>query len=162
MATATRQVEQIVRKVLAEELDETANAIQELSALVTEQVIPKLSGRAGDMPDSEQDEEPTEDEVEDEDGASMSAFSAPSFGRKRKPANGHADDEDAEPPNGHVPQSVVEAFAELYKTLSPEQSKAFAELFTAVESELEGEDADEGDDEEAGRGDGDARSLGRG
>ena len=158
MATATRQVEQIVRKVLAEELDETVNAIQELSALVTEQVIPKLSGGAGDMPDSEQDEEPTEDEESEADGASMSAFNGSSFGRRRKPVNGHADDDDVEAPDGEVPESVVEAFADLYKTLSPEQSKAFADLFTAMENELEGDDADA--DEAAGENE--AASLGRG
>ena len=152
MATATKDVEQIVRKVMSEELDETVNAIQELSALLTDQVIPRLSGddNAGDQ---DQDDDPVdEEESEQDDAVSMSAFSGNgSPGRRRRKPNGHDDsdsDDDAELPGDEVPRAVNEAFTELYKTLSPEQTKAFAELFTAMDNELEGEH----DTEAVGRG----------
>ena len=98
MATATKDVEQIVRKVVSEELDEAVNAIQELSTLLTDQVIPKLSGDE-DSDDVDDDDEPVDDCDEDEDGAvSMSAFNranGKATRRRRTPANGHDDGEDS-------------------------------------------------------------------
>ncbi len=165
MATATREVEQIVRKVITQELDETVNAIQELSTLVTEEVIPRLSRGSDDMPDSEEDEEPTEDEDSEATGVrSLSGFNGSGAKRRRKPVNGH-DDDDVEMPEQHdVPESVVTAFAELYSTLSPDQAKALGELFTTMETELEDAGEDAGEDEDTGEdaGDGGRRSLARG
>ena len=152
MATATKDVEQIVRKVMSEELDETVNAIQELSALLTDQVIPKLSGDDNADDQDQDDDQVADEESEQDDGVSMSAFSGNgASGRRRGKPNGHDDSEgedDADQPGDEVPEAVNAAFTELYRTLSPEQTKAFAELFTAMDNELEGEH----DTEAAGRG----------
>lgn len=149
MATSSNEIERIVRKVLNEEQDETIDAIRELSALLTEQVIPRLS--KGDEDESEADEDVDADQG---DVVSMSAFSdedAPSSGRRAKPngRSGHDDEEEANPPDQDVPTAVMDAFATLYSTLSSEQASALAELFTVIDSELDGEGhADEAQDED--------------
>lgn len=157
MATATKQVEQIVRKVMSEEMDETVNAIQEISALLTEQVIPRLAGEADDesgMDDEETDEEST-------NGMRPRSMSAVNGGGRVKPGrgrpNGHDDSEDVEIPEREVPEAVTSAFEEFYKALTPEQAGALAELFTAIQSELEDQDQSEPDEEDQG-----AEAFGRG
>ena len=150
-AAATRQVEQIVRRVMSEEMDETVNAIQEISTLLTEQVIPRLSGEADDDAEFD-DSEPTNGHAP---GGSRS-FSASGARAKPGRVNGHDDSEEIEAPDQdrqEVPEAVTSAFAEFYRTLTPEQAQTLAGLFTAIDGELENRDeaSDEGS-EAAGRG----------
>ena len=145
MATPSNEIERIVRKVLNEEQDETIDAIRELSTLLTEQVIPKLSKADEDVPDSDEDMESEQSDV-----MSLSAFGeedAPSIGRRARANGPIGDDEnqDANLPEHDVPTPVMDAFATFYSTLSPEQAAALAELFTVIDSELD--DAGRADDE---------------
>jgi len=161
MATATKQVEQIVRKVMSEEMDETVNAIQEISTLLTEQVIPRLSGEPGGESGMDEGEGGAE-EADEGSTNGMRARSMSGFnGRGSKPGrgrpNGHDDSGDVETPERDVPEAVMTAFEELYKSLSPEQARGFVELFTAIESELDDQDQDELEDEDQG-----AEAFGRG
>jgi hypothetical protein len=164
MATSSNEIERIVRKVLNEEQDATVEAVRELTTLLTEQVIPKLSKADGDVPDVDEDTDSEADEDTDSDEGdvmSMSAFGdedeeVPSVGRRARPngPNGQEEDQDANPPEQDVPAPVMDAFATLYSTLSSEQSSALAELFTIIDSELEGEGhadeaPDEGDEDDA-------------
>ena len=152
MATSSNEIERIVRKVLNEEQDETIDAIRELSTLLNEQVIPRLSKGDEDVPEAEADD----DHLESDEGdvMSMSAFGdedVPRSGRRSKPngANGHDEDQEANPPDHGIPTPVMDAFAMLYSTLSSEQSSALSELFTIIDSELDGEGrADETQDED--------------
>jgi hypothetical protein len=150
MATATKGVEQIVRRVLKEEQDETLNAIQELSALLTEEIIPKLSHDENE----DSDAEPIEEQDEEDDVTPMSAAEseAPAKRQRKPPANGRdeaEDDENADLPDAEIPETVTQAFAELYQALSPEQASALAEFFTAVNRELD-EQGNEEDNDETG------------
>ncbi len=154
MAIAANDIERIVRKVLSEEQDETADAVRELSTLLTEQVIPKLSKSDGDEVDGDDEVDPDEavDADDDEDDlVTMSAFDddeAPRFARTVKPNGGGAHDED-DPPEQEVPTAAIDAFTTLYNSLSSEQASALAELFTVIDSELDKEgEADEETDEE--------------
>jgi hypothetical protein len=153
MATATvkrADIEKVVHKVLEEERAEndrtTLRAIQRVSRLLTEQVIPHLRDNG------EADEETgSQDDYDDEhdSGPRPKAFASRSA---------HADDDvpDDEDPSdddqtAEVPEQVMEAFAELYRTLSPEQAEALGEFFTAVSQELgQGEEGHEDEDEDAG------------
>jgi hypothetical protein len=149
MATATNDVERIVRKVLKEEQDETINAIQELSTLLTEQVIPKLANGSDDS-DWEQDEDAEQDTDQDE-AVSLSAFDDEEpVSRGRKPVpNGHDDQDETDLPEQDIPRAVIEAFTSMYRTLSAEQSSALAELFTTIDSQIDDEGkADEDHDQQ--------------
>ena len=75
-------------------------AIQRVARMLTEEVIPQLSGDSGD----EEGPEPPDMPGEGED----------------------------EPPAHDVPLAVMDAFEELYGTLSEEQAKTLADLFTAI------------------------------
>jgi hypothetical protein len=150
MANTTTAVERIVRKVLREEQDETVNAIRELSDILTEQVIPKLSSGANGETEWNEDDEANQDEADDGNVVPMSAldFETP-VGRKKKPSpDGHDDSEDVDAPDQDVPRVVVDALASLYQSLSAEQAAALAELFTTIDSALEDQGADESADEE--------------
>ncbi len=148
MANSTTAVERIVRKVLKEEQDETVNAIRELSDILTEQVIPKLSGGANGETEWNEGEE---DEEAQENLVPMSALDAGvPIGRRKKPSpNGHDDSEDADAPEQDVPRAVIDAFTSLYQSLSAEQAAALAELFTTIDGSLDDQDADESAGEEA-------------
>jgi hypothetical protein len=147
MATATpgrAEIEKVVRKVLAEERPgndrATLKAIQRVSALLTEQVIPNL-------PDSD------EDDGSGAHNGSGTTSNAKSFGGYS--AGEDIDDDgqeglDDDAPTAEVPQPVMEAFESLYQALSPEQANALAEFFTAVSEEIgEGNEGSEGEDAEA-------------
>ena len=89
MAIAAKDIERIVRKVLDEEQGETADALRELSTLLTEQVIPRLSKSDGDEVDADEDVDTDEQVDSDEDDPmTMSAFddddaASPGAGRNR-------------------------------------------------------------------------------
>jgi hypothetical protein len=155
MPTATSEVERIVRKVLKEEQDETISAIQELSSLLTEQVIPKLANRgngASEWEPPDGDDENTEDQ---DDAVALSGFDEGETTSRRRgtSTNGRDEGESTDLPEQEVPRAAIEAFTTLYHTLSPEQTSALAELFTIVDSELDGqgEAADEQSEEEEAR-----------
>jgi hypothetical protein len=155
-ATAGRtDIEKVVRKVLKQERDEndrtTLKAIQRVSSLLTEQVIPNLPDN-GDA-----DDEAASDDEQDEQGGEhpSSARSAVFASRSAHAADDVADDGDPSDDDqaAEVPDQVMEAFASLYRTLSPEQAEALGAFFTAVSEALgqgdEGhEDEDAGDDPE--------------
>lgn len=134
MATAMKNVEQVVRKVLQLEQGETLEAIQELSTLLTEEIIPRLTNGSDSGVDV--DEEPEEAE---EGPVSMSAIDGGRTAKRGpKPSPGGPDDTDeSDEPAGAVPESVMEAFTEAYQALSTDQASALAALFTAIDSELE-------------------------
>jgi hypothetical protein len=141
MATATNEVERIVRRVLKEEQGETIAAVQELSTLLTEQVIPRLSNDADREPEWTEDDDAEQDDSEQSDVMSLSGLDdeRPTSRRPRPSPNGHDEADETDPPELEIPRAVAEAFATLYKTLSPEQASALAELFTMVDSELDEE-----------------------
>ena len=150
MATATNDVERIVRRVLKEEQDETINAIQELSTLLTEQIIPRLSnGDSGESGESEESDWEQADDSDDGDVGSMSASDGEgATNRRRKPSpNGHDDADDSDMSEREIPSAVIEAFTAAYHTLSSEQAAAFAELFTIVDSQLDDEGKEKEDEE---------------
>ena len=91
-------------------------AIDRLSEMLSEEVIPKLSHRDGE-------EEPVPG-GEDTDSPGV-------------PEDGNA-------PAEHVPAAVMDAFETVYGTVSEEQAKALADLFTAMADAQEG-----GDDSDA-------------
>ena len=118
MATATvkqADIEKVVHKVLegerAENDSTTLRAIQGISTLLTEQVIPHLPDDTG-----------ADDDIADEGNASDHEQTA------------------------EVPAQVMEAFAALYRSLSPEQAEALGAFFTAVSEELS--QGDEGHEDE--------------
>jgi hypothetical protein len=142
MAAATNEIERIVRKLLKEERDDTLNAIQELSEILTEQVIPKLANRGdGEADWADESEAAEEEDTDQEELISMSAFDDEAPSRRRKPGstNGQEDSDDIELPEPDIPPVVMEAFSSFYQTLSSEQAAALAELFTTIDSELDDE-----------------------
>ena len=92
-----------------------------MNALLTEQVIPRLSGEPGA-------ERP--DEGDEPDDAAPGDIESPEI-----------PEEDS--PNADVPAAVTEALAALYERLSVDQAEALAELFTAVSNEAAGDSEDE-------------------
>ena len=114
--------------------------------MLTEQVIPNL-------PDNGETDEETgsHDEYDEEhdSGAGSKVFASRSA---------HADDDVAEDENpseddqtAEVPEPVMQAFAALYRSLSPDQAEALGAFFTAVSEELGQSDAGhEDEDEDAG------------
>lgn len=156
MATAAvrpADIEKVVRKVLDEERVENdrtmVRAIQRVSSLLTEQVIPNLPDNS--EVDGEIDSDDEHDEEHDSGPgskmfASRSAHAADDIADEGSPSD---DDQTAE-----VPEHVMEAFAELYRTLSPEQAEALGAFFTAISEDLSQagdthEDEDEDEDEGA-------------
>lgn len=138
MATATAEIEKVVRKVLDEELGDDSEAtlkgIQRVTRLLTDQVIPKLS-------DGAEEEEP----VPTKPSALSMRGVKPTPGKPGKPETPEPD----EPSNGDLPTGAMEALEELHSSLSPEQSKALISFFTAIGGES---DEEEGDTEEGGIG----------
>jgi hypothetical protein len=97
-------------------------AVDRLSEMLSEEVIPKLSHRHGD-------EEPYPG-GEDTDSPGVP--------------------EDGNSPAEHVPAAVMDAFETVYGTVSEEQARALADLFTAMADAQEGGgDADVPGDEES-------------
>jgi hypothetical protein len=154
MATATvrgADIEKVVRKVLKEERAEndrtTVRAIQRVSSLLTDQVIPNLPANAeADGPTGSQDDY---DEEQNDSTPGSRMFAS----RAAHAADGVGDDEDSsDDETAAVPGQVTDAFAALYRTLTPEQAEALAAFFTALSEELgqsgEGNEGDE--DEDAG------------
>jgi hypothetical protein len=149
MATATvgrADIEKVVRKVLNQEREQngqaTLKAIQRISSLLTEQVIPHL-------PDQADAEEEPED---DEHGTSWpKAFASRSWRADDDTTEGGDDTSEDDDSSADVPQPVMEAFESLYGALSPEQATALATFFTAVGDQLKegGGSEDEDDDSDA-------------
>lgn len=159
MATATvgrTEIEKVVRKVLKQERDEndrtTLRAIQRVSSLLTDQVIPNLPDNAeGDEETGSHDED---DEDAEHDGQHASGPGSTVFATRSAHA---ADDvaDDGTPSDddqaAEVPEQVMEAFATLYRSLSPEQAEALKAFFTAVSEELsQSDEGHEDEDEDAG------------
>jgi hypothetical protein len=133
-AATTASVEKIVRRVLKQELDAdekaTLKAIQRVSKLLSDEVIPRL--------------EPVDDEDENE-GADAESPSprARSFGAAATPDDrpGIPEGEDGEDQHdSEVPETVAQAFEQLYGTLTQDRATALATFFTAIGDELRGDD----------------------
>jgi hypothetical protein len=106
--------------------DLTLRAIQQLNTMLTEQVIPRLSGMPGaERPDMEH--QPHDEGPDDIDSPEIP-------------------EEDS--PDAHVPAAVTEALAALYQRLSADQADSLAALFTAV-SEAHAEGAEDESAEES-------------
>lgn len=135
----TATIEKVVRKVLEQEqgADQkaTLKAIQRVSRLLTDQVIPRLDDAQGDE-DAEAESGPV-------GGQSFAAGGAPGDG----PGIPEGEDEEAQP---EIPEAVNHAFEELYGTLSQDQATALATFFIAIGRERGG---DEGADDENADGD---------
>jgi|KBSSwiStaDraftv2_1062776.scaffolds.fasta_scaffold589682_1 hypothetical protein len=132
MATQTASIEKVVRKVLDEELDQrseaTLEAIERMSRVLTEEVIPRLP----------EDDDAGYDEEEPSGGNGRTR--AMRAGRAESsiddPTDAPPEDEDEEePPLQAVPEAVSAAFEALYASLTGEQADALAELFTAIAEE---------------------------
>jgi hypothetical protein len=136
MAAATKtDIEKVVRKILDEQSGDahvggangaTLKAIQRVSRLLTDQIIPRLGVEA--------------DDAEVEDGGEDDVV---------------GDDDGAEAPAEDVPMVVTEAFQAAYRSLSADQAEALASLFTAIGQEMgagsdEREEGEEGEDGNAG------------
>ena len=142
MATQTASIEKVVRKVLDEELEQrneaTLEAIERMSRVLTEEVIPRLP----------EDEDATYDE--EEPAGSSGRTRAMRAGRAQHGSDDPADephipeDED-EPPLQTVPEAIREVFEALYASLTAEQADALAELFAAIAEDP----ADEAEEPEA-------------
>jgi hypothetical protein len=154
MATATvgrSDIENVVRRVLNEERAEkdrsTMRAIQRVSSLLTEQIIPNLpdNGEAAEETGSQDEHE------EDHDSNAGSNVSAST-------SSPHSDDDVEDEGNSsdnvrtaEVPEQVMEAFGALYRSSFPEQAEALAAFFTAVGGELrQRDDGQEDEDGDAG------------
>ena len=129
MATSTASIEKVVRKVLGEELDQrneaTLEAIERMSRVLTEDVIPRLPEDA--------DDDYTEDEPTEENGEprAMRAGRA-KFGSSDPGGEPDSPEDEDELPQRSVPHAVSEAFEALYASLTAEQASALAELFSAI------------------------------
>jgi hypothetical protein len=155
----TATIEKVVRKVLKQEQDAdekaTLRAIQRVSRLLTDQVIPKLD-------DPQEDEDTDADSDADSGpvrGRSFAAAATPDDG----PGVPEGEDGETRP---EIPEAVNQAFDELYSTLSQERATALATFFTAISQELGGDegaddenpDDEDADDEDADNADDDAES----
>lgn len=147
MATPTvekAEIEKVVRRVLAEERPDdgraTLKAIQRLSSLLTEQVIPNLPER-------------DDDELDSDDGAGARSTTS-SFASRSTPLGDDTNDDgpdavEDDDSESEVPQPVMAAVETLYQALSPAQASALAEFFTAVSQEIgEDDEGTAGEDEE--------------
>jgi hypothetical protein len=142
MATNTASIEKVVRKVLDEEFeqrnDATLEAIERMSRVLTEEVIPRL-------PDDDADAGYDEDEPTEGNGRAR----AMRAGHAKPGIDDPADEPDTpededELPQQSVPEAVSEAFEALYASLTAEQANALAELFAAI-AEDPADEADESD-----------------
>lgn len=137
-AATTASVEKIARKVLKQELDTdekaTRKAIQRVSQLLTDEVIPKL-------------EEPVDDEDADAESPSPRPMS---FAAAATPDDGPGIPEGEDQNDSDVPETVTQAFEKLYGTLTQDRATALAIFFSAVGDELRGDDGahDDGGDTE--------------
>jgi hypothetical protein len=145
-------IEKVVRKVLKQERDEnertTLRAIQRVSSLLTEQVIPNLPDNA-----EADDETGGNDEQDGQGGEHPSGARSAMFASRSAHAADDVADDSADDGNvsdgdqaAEVPAEVMDAFASLYRTLSAEQAEALGAFFTAV-SEALGQ-VDEGQEDE--------------
>jgi hypothetical protein len=134
-AATTANVEKIVRRVLKQRLDvdekATLKAIQQVSRLLTDEVIPKL-------------EEPVNDEDADAEPPSPRGRS---FAAAAPPDDAPGIPEGEDPGDSEVPEAVTQAFEQLYGTLTQERATALATFFTTIGDELRG---DEGAHDENG------------
>jgi len=140
MAT-TATIEKVVRKVVDDELSETRaatlKAIQKVSRLLTEEVIPKL-------PDDVDQEDV---DHEEENPVGRNGHVPPTRRAVAKTRSVEADnpeipeDDMEEPTTGSVPDAVTEAFEDVYTSLTAEQAKALAAMFTAISREPGSEEA---------------------
>jgi len=132
-AATTANVEKIVRRVLKHELDAdekaTLNAIQRVSKLLTDEVIPKL-------------EEPVDEEDDDAESPSPRARS---FAAAATPDDGPGIPEGEDQDDSEVPEAVTQAFEQLYSTLTQDRATALATFFSAIGDELRGDDGAHGD-----------------
>ncbi len=140
-AATTANVEKIVRRVLKHELDAdekaTLNAIQRVSRLLTDEVIPKL-------------EEPVD---EDDGDAEPPSPRARAFAAAAAPHEGPGipEGEDGSQDDSEVPEAVTQAFEQLYSTLTQDRATALATFFSAIGDELRGDEGahDDTEDEDA-------------
>lgn len=145
---ATATIEKVVRKVLDDELNEsreaTLKAIKQVSRLLTEQVIPNLPDEA-----DQADDEPDEETPVRGNGKSR-AFGVRAANPGAEPDDNPdmPDDGEEEPPAHDVPAAVTEAFQEVYGSLSAEQAKALAAMFTAISEEAGSEEEEPEEEEE--------------
>jgi hypothetical protein len=132
MTTATASIEKVVRKVLDQELDRrneaTLEAIERMSRVLTEEVIPRLGDDTQDAEDSA--------DAEDDAPASGNVRSRAMRASAQRPGE---DDEAPDDPEGDdasagqaVPAAVSEAFDALYASLDADQAEALAALFGAI------------------------------
>jgi hypothetical protein len=132
-AATTANVEKIVRRVLKRELDAdekaTLKAIQRVSKLLTDEVIPKL-------------DEPVDDEDADDESPTPRARSFAAA----LPDDGPGIPEGEVPDDAEVPQAVTQAFEQLYGALTQERATALATFFTTLADELGGDEG-AGDDD---------------
>jgi hypothetical protein len=142
MATETASIEKIVRKVLDEELEQrneaTLEAIERMTRVLTEEVIPRLP----------EDEDATYDE--EEPAGNSGRTRAMRAGRAQSEIDDPTDESDIsededEPPLQTIPGAIREVFEALYASLTAEQADALAELFAAIAEDP----ADEADEPEA-------------
>jgi len=137
-AATTANVEKIVRRVLKQQHDAdekaTLKAIQRVSKLLTDEVIPQL-------------EEPVDEEDADADSPSPRPRA---FAAAATPGDGPGIPEGEDPDDSEVPEAVTQAFEQLYGTLTQDRATALATFFSAIGDELGGADApdDTGDIED--------------
>jgi hypothetical protein len=126
-AATTANVEKIVRRVLKQEYgaDEkaTLKAIQRVSKLLTDEVIPHL-------------EEPVDDEDADAESPSPRPRSFAAAAANDGPGIPEGEDQD----DSEVPEAVTQAFEQLYGTLTQDRATALATFFAAIGDELGGDD----------------------
>lgn len=133
MATTTTSIEKVVRKVLDQQFDErnkaTIEAIESLSRMLTDEVIPRLT----DDPDPD-DDAGESSRSNGRAGALRAGYPRPGGDDLAEDDEGIPDD-DGDPVAGAVPPAVGEAFEALYATLTGEQAAALEALFDAIASE---------------------------
>ena len=139
MATDTASIQKIVRRVLDEELEQrneaTLEAIEQLSRLLTEEVIPRL-------PEAE-DAAPDRDDLNGGNGKTRAMRAGRTQSEVDDAGNELDDPEDEDEPSPQaVPEAVLESFESLYASVTAEQADALAELFTAI-AEDPAEEAEE-------------------
>jgi hypothetical protein len=126
-AATTANVEKIVRRVLRQEHDAdekaTLKAIQRVSKLLTEEVIPQL-------------EEPVDDDDGDVESPTPRARSFAAAAPDDGPGIPEGEDQD----DSEVPEAVTQAFEQLYGTLTQDRAAALATFFSAIGDELRGDD----------------------
>ncbi len=140
-AATTANIEKIVRRVLKQELDAdekaTLKAIQRVSRLLTDQVIPKLEAPWWTM----RTPMPSRHRLVGDRLPAAATVPMTGLGFPRERTERITE----------VPEAVTQAFEQLYGTLTQERATALATFFTAIGDELrgdEGADDDNGDTED--------------